>query len=150
MIEPDLQRYIDFFEDLREDRLDRLSDVMTDDVHFVDPFNDVTGLDKVRLIFKHMFRHLESPKFTVTHAASVPGSGPAGLLRWELSAIPKTGAKRGNGREPLRITGMSEVHLAADGRIHEHIDHWDAGRQFYERIPLLGWLLRRVRAPLKV
>jgi steroid delta-isomerase len=146
VIEPDLQRYIDFFEDLREDRLDQLSDVMTDDVHFVDPFNDVIGLEKVRLIFKHMFRDLESPKFNVTHAASVPGSGRAGLLRWELSAIPK----RGRGREPLRITGMSEVHLAADGRIHEHIDHWDAGRQFYERIPLLGWLLKRVRAPLKV
>ena len=146
MIEPELQRYIDFFEDLREDRLDRLSDVMTDDVHFVDPFNDVTGLDKVRDIFKHMFRHLESPKFNVTLAASVPGSSRAGLLRWELTAI----AKRGGGREPLRINGMSEVYLAADGRIHEHIDHWDAGRQFYERIPLLGLLLRLVRAPLKV
>ena len=146
MIEPDLQRYIDFFEDLREDRLARLSDVLPDDVHFVDPFNDVIGLDKVRLIFKHMFRHLESPKFNVTHASSVPGSGRAGMLRWEFSAIPK----RGRGREPMRITGMSEVHLAADGRIHEHIDHWDAGRQFYERIPLLGWLLKRIRAPLKV
>jgi steroid delta-isomerase len=146
VIEPELQRYIDFFENLREELLDRLSVVMTEDVHFVDPFNDVTGSDKVRLIFKHMFRQLESPEFNVTHAASVPGSDRAGLLRWELSATPK----RGGGSEPLRITGMSEVHFAADGRICEHIDHWDAGRQFYEQIPLLGWILRRVRAPLKV
>lgn len=54
MIEPDLQRYIDFFEDLREDHLDRLSDVMTDDVHFVDPFNDVKGPIKLKSLIARM------------------------------------------------------------------------------------------------
>jgi steroid delta-isomerase len=145
VIDPNLRRYVDFFEDLSPERLGHLSDVMTEDVHFVDPFNDVTGCDKVRLVFEHMFRTLDAPKFSVTHAASISGQEPSGLLRWELHAIENFGK-----RKPLRIVGMSEVHIAADGRIREHIDHWDAGQQFYERIPLLGWLLRRVRASMSV
>jgi steroid delta-isomerase len=145
VIDSDLQRYVDFFQALSPGRLQDLSDVMTDDVHFVDPFNDVIGRDKVALIFEHMFRTLESPTFKVTHAASIPGPNRAGLLRWDLHATLKS-----RGREPLRIVGMSEVHLAADGRIREHIDHWDAGQQIYERIPLLGWVLRRIRGVLKV
>lgn len=146
MIDPDLQRYIEFFENLTPDRLAQLSDVMTDDVHFVDPFNDVTGREKVCRIFEHMFRNLDAPEFRVTHAASVEDSDRSGLLRWELSERPKSGHRS----KAFMIIGMSEVRIAADGRIREHIDHWDAGRQFYERIPLLGWLLRRVRAPLKI
>lgn len=145
MIDPDLQRYIDFFERLEPERLERLQEVMTEDVHFVDPFNDVTGLEKVRLIFEHMFRNLDVPQFSVTHAASVGDTRRSGLLRWELSATAKFGR-----RQVFRISGMSEVHLADDGRVREHIDHWDAGQQFYERIPVLGWLLRRVRSSLKV
>jgi steroid delta-isomerase len=145
MIDPDLQRYIDFFERLEPERLERLQEVMTEDVHFVDPFNDVTGLEKVSLIFEHMFKNLDAPQFSVTHAASVGDAPRSGLLRWELSATARFGK-----REAFRISGMSEVHLADDGRVREHIDHWDAGQQFYERIPVLGWLLRRVRSSLKV
>jgi hypothetical protein len=26
-----------------------------------------------------------------------------------------------------------------------HQDHWDASEQFFFRLPVLGWLLRRVR-----
>jgi steroid delta-isomerase len=145
VMDADLQRYIHFFEGLTPDKLERLSEVMTDDVHFVDPFNDVVGTDKVRLIFEHMFRTLESPRFCVTHAASVAGPGRSALLRWELHAHLKT-----RSATSMHITGMSEIHLAEDGRVREHIDHWDSGQQFYERIPLIGWVLRRIRGTLKV
>ena len=140
MREPDLQRYIDFYENLAPDQRDPLLGAMSADVHFVDPFNDVTGRDKVRLIFMDMFRYLESPKFNITHAARITAPERSALMRWELHATVR------GGHESIRIVGMSEVYLTADGLIHEHIDHWDSGRQFYERIPLLGWLLRRVRA----
>jgi hypothetical protein len=51
MIEPDLQRYVDCYEALTPDNLDRLLSAMTADARFVAPFNDVAGRDKIRLIF---------------------------------------------------------------------------------------------------
>ena len=57
-----LQRYTDFFEQLDADQVSRFSEVMTDDMHFVDPFNDAHGLDQVKKIFAHMFESLEEAK----------------------------------------------------------------------------------------
>jgi hypothetical protein len=42
------------------------------------------------------------------------------------------------------------IRFADDGRVEEHIDHWDAGRELYERFPFIGlpiaFLRRRLSA----
>ena len=45
---------------------------------------------------------------------------------------------------------MSELTLAPDGRVAEHVDYWDPAAQLYERVPVLGWLMRRIRRRLAV
>jgi steroid delta-isomerase len=142
MSDASLQRYTAFFEQLDADNLSQLVTVMTEDVHFVDPFNDVHGLVSVEKIFKHMFSSLQDSQFKVTHAALTGESEPLGLIRWELSSSLND--------KPYNIIGMSEIRFAADGRVNSHIDHWDAGQQFYERLPVIGWLLRTIRARLAV
>lgn len=46
------------------------------------------------------------------------------------------------------VDGVSEVHLTPDGKVAAHLDHWDAGSQFYARLPVLGFLIRLVRRRL--
>ena len=142
MSDPRLSAYVDYFEGLSPGTLADMGRVMTEDVYFADPFNDVSGLDATRKIFAHMFRDLDDARFTVTQAAVSELDADAGLLRWRLNATVK---KSGNA---LSIEGMSEIRFAADGRVCEHVDHWDAGRQIYEQVPLLGAILRRIRARL--
>jgi hypothetical protein len=40
------------------------------------------------------------------------------------------------------IRGGTHLRLAADGRILEHRDYWDAAEELYEKLPLLGALMR--------
>ena len=142
MSDANLQRYTEFFEQLNPDNLSQLVSVMMEDVHFVDPFNDVHGIESVENIFLHMFKSLQDSRFRVTHAAVADGAQPRGLIRWELTSML-------NGK-PYNIVGMSEVRFAPDGRVNAHIDHWDSGQQFYERLPVIGWLLRKIRSRLAV
>ena len=142
MSDSHLQRYTDFFEQLNPDNIDQLALVMTEDVHFVDPFNDVSGLVSVEKIFQHMFHSLQDPRFTVTHAAMSADSEKFGLIRWELHSLLAG--------KPYNIVGMSEIIFAADGRVSSHIDHWDAAQQFYERLPVIGWILKTIRARLSI
>lgn len=132
--------YIRFFETLTPDTLDRLADHVTPDVRFKDPFNDVTGNGAMQAIFRHMFEEIENPVFEVTHRAQDTQDGSIWFLRWRL-----TGRLRSLSNRDWDITGMSEVHLAADGRVAAHIDHWDAGQQFYELLPLIGPVIRLLR-----
>jgi len=45
----------------------------------------------------------------------------------------------------LSFAGMSELTFTADGKVARHIDHWDASKAFYEKLPLVGALLRAIR-----
>jgi len=49
------------------------------------------------------------------------------------------------------VRGSSHLKLAADGRIAWHRDYWDAAEELYEKLPVLGslmrWLRQRLAAP---
>ncbi len=129
--------YIAFYEALQPASLDHLSGVVTDDVHFKDPFNDVRGVDAYKAVLAHMFKAAPDITFRVLHCSY---DGDVCFLRWESRATVKA-----LGREPWVVQGMSELRFAQDGRVASHIDFWDAAAQFYERIPLVGGLLRLIR-----
>jgi hypothetical protein len=39
--------------------------------------------------------------------------------------------------------------FAADGRIARHRDYWDVAEELYEKVPLLGGLMRLVKRRLR-
>ncbi|MEN2990129.1 nuclear transport factor 2 family protein [Tistrella sp. BH-R2-4] len=134
-----LAAWCTFFETLSPATLDRIDALSVPDLRFVDPFNDVTGRERVRALLAHMFQTLDAPRFVVLHQAC---DGDIGLIRWRFTA------RRSGQAAGFTIEGMSEVRLAGDGRVIAHIDHWDAAGQIYERVPVLGFVLRRIRARL--
>ena len=132
-------RYKHFLETLSPDRLSDLDSVVTADVHFKDPFNDVRGVEAMRDVFAHMYRELGELRFQVRR---LQGNSDECLMEWRFDAT-----LRG---KPWHFYGMSVLEFAADGRVCSHIDHWDAAGAFYERLPLIGWLLSRIRRKIGV
>lgn len=133
------EAYIRFYETMTVESLAGLPEIVTPDVRFADPFNDVTGVVPMRRILEKMFADLAEPRFRVTHRA---WDRDHCFLRWKFTARSKA-----NG-EAWVIEGMSELTFAPDGRVASHVDHWDAGRQFYEKLPVIGGLLRLIRRRL--
>jgi hypothetical protein len=133
-----LAAYGRYFETLTRETLPDIAGLATPGMRFRDPFNDVRGIDDVVRLLGSMYAH-GTPRFEVLDRAL---GQSAGYILWRFTNDP------GGGRAPWIIVGMSEVHFAPDGRISEHIEHWDAGGQFYAHIPVLGWLIRLVRRRL--
>lgn len=129
------EAYVRFCETMTPDSLSLLPELVTPDVHFVDPFNDVRGADALRRVLLKTLEDLPGLRFAVTHRA---WDGDLFLMRWQFDAVTKGGLR-------LSFAGMSELTFAADGRVARHIDHWDAGKTFYEKLPLVGALLRAIR-----
>ena len=132
-------RYRRYLEDLSSATLGDLETYVTADVRFKDPFNDVRGVDAMRRIFQHMFENVQDVKFRAQDMAS---EGPMCFMSWRFE-----GKLRGN---PWAFDGASIIRFAEDGRVTEHIDHWDAGGDFYERLPIIGSLLAFLRRRLAV
>lgn len=128
-----------FWEELTPETIGRLDHLCVPDVRFVDPFNDITGTGRLAVLLDHMFATVNTPRFVVHDHAM---GAKAGYLRWRFTGKA--------GWLALDVEGMSEVRLAADGRVTEHRDHWDAGAQVYGRVPLLGAGIALVRKRLSL
>lgn len=132
--DPRVERIAQAFERLAPADLDRLDTLYTADARFKDPFNTVQGVPAIRAVFDHMFRTLQGPRFVIREAVA---DGDACFLTWDfLFVAPRMGAGE------QCIHGGSHLKLAADGRIAWHRDYWDAAEELYEKIPLLGALMR--------
>jgi ketosteroid isomerase-like protein len=135
-----------FFSEMTPAHLARLGDVYSADAWFKDPFNEVQGVDAVRGIFQHMYDSLNQPRFIVTTRVV---QGSQCFLTWDFLF-----GLRGQTTE-ITVRGASHLWLApgTDGRwrIARHRDYWDVAEELYEKLPLLGalmrWLKRRVNAP---
>lgn len=131
------ERYCRYLETLTPESLARLSEHVTPDVRFKDPFNDVRGVNSMAGVFRHMFDNIPDVCFTARH---VMVDGDYCLMTWRFE-----GKLRG---QAWGFDGSSSLRFAPDGRVAEHIDYWDAAENFYERLPLIGWLLRQIRRRL--
>jgi steroid delta-isomerase len=143
IMEAQCRRWIRLFSDLDQDgvpTLEQLSAVAVEDVRFSDPFNDVRGLQAVQRVLEHTRNHVSDVRFSVHDTA---WSGNTAYVRWSM-----TGRVRVIGE--WCVEGVSEIRFADDGRVSCHIDHWDAASQFFARLPVIGWLLRRLAAPARV
>jgi ketosteroid isomerase-like protein len=140
--DPRVRRIVERFERLSRADLPQLGNLYTDDARFKDPFNDVQGLAAIQHIFGHMFDTLDGPHFIVRDAIV---QGPQCFLTWDFVFR----MKRFNRAEQL-IRGGSHLVLANDGRIRDHRDYWDAAEELYEKLPVLGalmrWLKRRANS----
>lgn len=134
-----LERYVGVMEELRADHLGVLETVYASGARFVDPFNDVRGIEAIQAVFAHGFAQCSGMRFVVQARAV---DGDHALLRWRMDCAASP--------QGVSIEGMSELVLGEDGRVVEHVDYWDPAAQLYERVPVLGWLMRLIRRRLAV
>ncbi len=130
-----VQAIVAFFETLSPASLGSIGLVYAADAHFKDPFNEVQGVDAVEGIYRHMFASLHAPRFEVTGRVL---QGNACFLIWNFCFHFKD--TRPATLQTVR--GCSHLVLDASGRIAVHRDYWDVAEELYEKIPVLGGLMR--------
>lgn len=124
-----------FFETLTPASVQQAADLYAPDARFIDPFNDVNGPRAIAGIFAHMFVALERPRFVVT-AQLVQGCNC--FLTWELHFK----FKRFLRHRPQVIVGASHLVFSTQGLVTLHRDYWDAAQGLYEKLPVIGSLMR--------
>lgn len=124
-----------WFESLSPGSLARLGELYTPDARFKDPFNEVQGIPAITRVFEHMFDSLTAPRFIVTGRLV---DGAQCFLVWEF----RFRFQRFDTATEQVVRGGSHLRLAPDGRVSDHRDYWDAAEELYEKLPVLGGLMR--------
>jgi hypothetical protein len=139
--DPRAAAVINFFEQLQAADVRDIGRLYTEQAFFKDPFNEVHALIGVQRIFAHMFESLDAPRFVVLDCVVQEDQC---FLTWDFSFCLQGQTQQ------RRIHGSSHLRFAPDGRIAYHRDYWDAAEEFYEKLPLLGGLLRLIKRRLTV
>jgi ketosteroid isomerase-like protein len=137
-----VQRLIAFFEHLRPQDLPSLSALYTMDARFKDPFNEVQGLPAIERIFAHMFESLDSPHFIVTERIV---QGQQCFLAWDF----RFRFKRFDTQNWQTVRGGTHLVFNDAGQVTLHRDYWDAAEELYEKLPLVGGLMRWLKRRAK-
>lgn len=128
-----------WFQTLTPESLERVREIYAQEAVFVDPFNQLTGLASVRAVYQHMFDTLKQPRFVVTTTVE---SERHGFMTWDFLFECRGQAQQ--------ISGCTQFELNDQGLIILHRDYWDAAQQVYEKIPLLGAVIRMIRRKLSL
>ncbi|MCB8746033.1 nuclear transport factor 2 family protein [Rhodoferax sp. U2-2l] len=130
-----IARMVAFFEEVSPHNLNRLGEFYDPQARFKDPFNEVKGIPAIQAIFAHMFVQLDSPRFVVTNQVL---QGNQGFLTWEF----RFGFKGFKTGQTQTILGATHLVMNASGLITLHRDYWDAAEELYEKLPVVGGLMR--------
>ena len=134
-----LDQLICFYNEFAPDSVARFPEFYSADAYFKDPFNEVRGLVEIEAVFAHMFRTLDLPHFVVCDRIA---HGQQAFLTWDFRF-------RFKGEDRWQsIHGATRLQFDAQGLVISHRDYWDAAEELYEKLPVLGalmrWLKRRV------
>ena len=130
-----VQRLVQFFEQLAPQDLPRLPELYAQDARFKDPFNEVQGVGAIGRIFAHMFEALDSPHFVVTERIV---QGKQCFLVWDF----RFRFKRFDTSTWQTVRGGTHLVFNDDGLVTLHRDYWDAAEELYEKLPVVGGLMR--------
>lgn len=135
-----IKEVVSRFEGLNLNTVDHLIDIYSNDAVFKDPFNEVKGRTAIKKIFTHMFEQVDQPQFIVLKDIS---NTHEACLTWEFRFYFK------NERKQQVIKGCSWLTISQDSLITEHRDYWDAAEELYEKLPLIGFIMRLLKKKLR-
>ena len=124
-----------FFETLTPQSVSQLPTLYDAQATFKDPFNEVQGLPEIERIFRHMYVALDRPHFVIT-AQLVDGA--QAFLTWEF----RFHFKRFDTSTLQVVRGGSHVVFNEAGLVTLHRDYWDAAEELYEKLPVVGSVMR--------
>lgn len=130
-----IEQLVTLFEQLQLQDVPRLRTLYAHDARFKDPFNEVQGLAAIERIFRHMFDALDSPHFIVCERIV---QGQQCFLTWDF----RFRFKRFDTTTWQTVRGGTHLVFNEQGLVTLHRDYWDAAEELYEKLPLVGALMR--------
>lgn len=128
---------------------DALREVYADDVVFIDPAGTHEGITALSHYFAKSFAAAEPCVFAIHAIKPIDSTDHIAdsqyLCQWQMTFNFR--ARWLRQAENIQLDGISVLTVRND-RIIQHRDYCDLGAMVYEHIPLLGRLIKRIKAGL--
>jgi limonene-1,2-epoxide hydrolase len=132
-----VSRFQQTFNTLNKTNISIIKDLYAEEVLFVDPLHEVRGLRALETYFAGLYAGTILSEFDFQRVLEGPEEA---MLTWTMRIRHRS--LRPN--ETATVAGAS--HIRWNDRVTYHRDYFDAGALLYERIPVLGAVVRHIKA----
>lgn len=133
-----LDQFIEIYQSLSTDNLHLLEQIYHRDVTFVDPMHKVGGRENLINYFEQLYSNLSHCQFDINNTVNDDNQA---AVYWTMSyQHPKL-----NRGEKVTVAGSSLI-KAENNRVIYHRDYLDIGAMLYEQLPVIGRLIRYIKA----
>lgn len=129
-----LPRLLSWFEQLSPQTLGQITNLYHPRCYFKDPFNEFYERKSLEKLFADMFVKLEKPRFVISETLT---EGHSTFIVWQFHFVLR--------QRNLQINGSSHVKFDEQGLVIFHRDYWDAAEELYEKLPVIGFVMRQLK-----
>jgi ketosteroid isomerase-like protein len=135
------QKFKHIFENLNKDTMHLVDEFYHPDIEFHDPIGSLKGVKKMRRYYERMYKSVTSIKFEFSNFVE---SGDDVVGVWKMTLV----TPNLKGGEPVVVDGNSVVKFK-NGKAIYHRDYFDMGVFIYENIPVLGFMVKKIKNRFK-
>ena len=132
------EKIIKVFNDFDGQNLTRLDTFYAADVVFEDPVTRIEGLKELKKYYSHAYKNVISIRFEF---GAIFNNGDDYAAPWTMHLA----VKGLNKEQPYSVKGLSHLKFNSSGLVAYHRDYVDLGDMVYERIPLIGAGVRKLK-----
>ena len=129
------------FNELRATNTEILDEFYSQNILFEDPVGKISGLSSMKAYYKNMYMEVEEIRFDFKNIAENEGIY---FFTWDMW-LKTPNLNKG---KKFVVQGVSEIHFE-NGLVKYHRDYFDMGEMVYERIPVVGWLVKKIKKRLE-
>jgi len=126
---------------LNKDNLDLLDTLYCDNTTFIDPFNQVESLTNLKKYFSELYENVQSISFDFIDESSNTNDH---YITWKMRlAHPKL-----NSGSEFIVDGATHLKSDESNKISYHRDYFDGASMIYERVPVIGKIIKLIKSRL--
>jgi len=133
----------DFFTKLDKNNLHLIEEFYSKDVNFIDPVGKISSSKDIRKYYEGMYKNVKYIKFDFT---DIYEKGDTVIAVWNMHLE----TDKLNGGEPFNVEGNSIIKFNSEGKAAYHRDYFDMGEFIYERIPVIGFIVKKIKHNMEV
>ncbi|MGF1734531.1 nuclear transport factor 2 family protein [Photobacterium satsumensis] len=133
-------KFVSIYQTLDKQDLSVLQHIYHNEVVFEDPAHRIEGWDQLLNYYTRLFDAVEYCRFDISEHVC---HGNIAYLQWVMTFKHP---RLQSGKRRL-VNGCSRLEFI-DGKVIHHRDYFDMGEMLYEGVPILGQIVRHLKARL--
>lgn len=138
-----IERFCEIYADICQIAPDDLGSIYGKDIVFTDPITTHHGLEALQAYFSQLLHHAESCRFDIFNIAKCHENHGdiTHVANWTMTLVLSKSNK------VIHLDGTTQLTVKEDIIVY-HKDYYDLGEMVYEHIPILGFLIKKIKRKL--